>query len=796
MKKNILLLALFFTNISLFAQIASQKIATSSNSFGYANLGQKQCYIRNDLNTIAFIFRNNPNISGAGNSGHLRYAISQNRGLTWVTPFLPNNGAGIGNINPQQAFLARYPNCFLFSNGVGVNNLHFGGLAATLNSSGSGWEGYVKMAIAPSIFTNLFTPVVEQEDYSMPQTAIFPQHISERVQGEFWATLYGDISNDTIYVLKGIYNTVNQAIDWQYNDKLVPIWDTLPNGLPKRYMPKIEFSPDGNKGYVSALGNITGGQTTGNIPILWEYDAALGHFAAATEVSLTTFPCLGAASCSLNYDLSVDILGHPHLFCLVSGGKLMDITRDTNNIWSAFRVDNQTLGGTISLHLARSQDGKYIFYSWTDNQINLLGRFFRVEDELISPIIAWTANDPIWANLASYPKTTNRVFETGSTCPGRSFAVPTIISDTLTPINGSADYYYFSNINYNCSDATLTPQWCYTCATNPINLNAAITNPICAQANGSIMLNATGGSGAINYQITTPSGGSINGNTASGLVAGNYGGIAYDTMGCISNIPIVLNGGSIFLSANANNVSCNTGTDGSIQILPNGGGLNYIWAVPAGATPIGNTATPNNLIAGNYICIATNGQCSDTLMVNIAQPLPILPIISISNFNTNTTSPYNGAICMDTITGGASPYTLSWFANMNGGTYYGDTACILNLPSGNYTLYVTDSIGCLDSATITMPGIGVQQDAYSNISFFKVFPNPTSDKIKVKVVLKEADGVEIFLEDVLGQIIWTKTLTKTPFIEEEIRVANFAKGLYFVIIKTSEGFSMEKIWLE
>ena len=117
------------------AQVVSQKIGSSANLFSYRNFGQKQIYIRNDLNTVSFVFRNNPTVSGGGHNGHIRYNISQDRGLTWAVPL---TGAGIGNINPGQVKLARYPNCFLFSNGIGLNNLHFGALAPLININGMG----------------------------------------------------------------------------------------------------------------------------------------------------------------------------------------------------------------------------------------------------------------------------------------------------------------------------------------------------------------------------------------------------------------------------------------------------------------------------------------------------------------------------------------------------------------------------------------------------------------------------------------------------------------------------------
>lgn len=481
--------------------VTSHKIGSSSNFYGYSNGGQKQCYILNDLNTVAFVFRNNPAVSNAGNSGHIRYNVSSDRGLTWASPIL-NSGAGIGNINPTQPKLARYPDCFLISNGTGTANVHLGMLAASLNSSGTGWEGYLKSAVAPNIFTNITTPNIEQEDYYLSQGAVFPQHITERVLGEYWATMYSsDSTNDTLYVIKGMYNATSQSVQWQYHDKLIPSWNLNTSGRAVWFMPKIEFSPDGTKGYVSVLGDIVGGQDSSYIPVLWEYNVNTGYFANVSEVNMSLSTQLnqyvgGKPTCATTYDLSVDYQGNPHLMCVLGGRanaykfdvtipmQVVDITKDMSGNWKMIHIwDQQTLTQTIglpattllisaSMQLARSQDGKYIFYTWSDTDTilypnsngnekpNLKGCFYNVQDNLLAAVKDWTYNDPIWIGIALAPKTASRVFETGSTCPGRTFNVPTTACNipTLDP-STTSDFFYFSDINYDCADANVVPTY-------------------------------------------------------------------------------------------------------------------------------------------------------------------------------------------------------------------------------------------------------------------------------------------------------------------------------------------------
>lgn len=787
---------------------------------------------KNDLNTVAFVFRNGTTVTGIGNSGHIRYNISQDRGLTWA---VPNTGAGIGNINPAQVRLARYPNCFLFSNGIGLNNLHLGALAPLINTNGMGWDGYVKLSVAPDIFNNILTPNIEQEDYNLFGRPIFPQHITERVPGEFWATMYGDTTLiDTIYVLKGFYNPNTQGVQWFYNDKLVPNWNITIDSATHWHTPKIAFSPNGNVGYVSVLGDVVGGQDSAFIPVLWEYNPMTSTFSGGYEVDITQCPLLnqfinGNPACAINYDLSIDYEGNPHLMCLVGNSQsnyninnsfsaqVMDISKDINNNWSLMKIDNQLASGGNSIHLARSQDGKYIFYTWSDTDTtgtnsnvndkpNLKGRFYDVVNDLLSPIVNWTVNDVTWKDLAFNPKTPDAVFETGTTCPGRSFNVPTVISfATASNPNGATDFYYFSNINYNCTDATIAPDWCYTCTANPVNMAASQTNPICAQANGAISLSGTGGLGSsYNYQLVNAAGNVISTTSnTTGLVAGNYTGVVSDSIGCYDSQVLALNGGMSAVNNNINSATCYGEANGAIQLTPVGatGAVTYTWTVPAGAAAIGNVANPSGLIAGTYNCIVNNGICNDTLSLNVTEPAAIMTTIAIASVNISTTPPYTGVICLGNLTGGTPPYITSWSGMVNGVAYSPtlDTSstCIVELPDGIYTFYVTDTNGCHDTAMIQLFGgsPGVQQ-ALSNISVFKAYPNPVSHLLNVEIHLKNADKISIDIVNLAGQKVMSRSCVKTNTILEQFDVSNFANGIYFLQVSSSQGIAAEKIVIE
>lgn len=597
--------------------VNAQKIGVSSNFYGYLNTGQKQMSILNDLNTVSFVFRNDASTTGIGNSGHIRYNISSNRGASWVTVPNTGTGAGIGLVNPTQTFLARCPNSFLFTSPTNTSaNAKLGVLSATLDMAGIGANGFLQTLVGSNIFANNVTPNVTQEEY-IASAAFYPQHITERVPGEFWATMYGDISvNDTVYVLKGTYNNASQNIAWTFNDKLVPNWHILNPADNARHwvMPKIEFSPNGNVGYVAVLGDIDGGQDSVYQPVLWEYNAGTTHFSGAYEVSINQFPELstwirsfiddssnqmianGMATCAYNFDLSVDMNGNPHIMCLVGasgtgivsqnpipytiiagcGMQVMDITKDNMGNWNMIKIAEQLTFGEVildiwperldpSMHLSRSADGEYIFYTWSDtdttgnsmnienNAPNLKGCFYSVATQMQSPVIDWTHDDNLFFGNGRAPKTPNRVFEVGAgACPNRTFNVPTIIGLMAghPSANSTTSFYYLDNINYNCADATIAARMFGNCSMYPIAISANTISASSGQNNGSIVLSATGGLGNYSYQILNAAGGVVsNTNAATGLSFGTYTVMVSDSFGCGDTLTLGMNtlsiGGSL-----------------------------------------------------------------------------------------------------------------------------------------------------------------------------------------------------------------------------------------------------------
>ncbi|MBI2967083.1 MAG: gliding motility-associated C-terminal domain-containing protein [Bacteroidetes bacterium] len=134
-----------------------------------------------------------------------------------------------------------------------------------------------------------------------------------------------------------------------------------------------------------------------------------------------------------------------------------------------------------------------------------------------------------------------------------------------------------------------------------------------------------------------------------------------------------------------NPATCNQ-ADGSVAVSVTGGtGIySYYW-LPGGAS----TAMVNNLYAGLYIVTVTDSKgCTGTDVAVISNSnAPVLTVISLTNSTCYGDS--NGTITVSA-TGGTPPLTFSWNTNP---PQAGATAT--GLTEGNYSVSVTDSIGCI-----------------------------------------------------------------------------------------------------
>ncbi len=237
-----------------------------------------------------------------------------------------------------------------------------------------------------------------------------------------------------------------------------------------------------------------------------------------------------------------------------------------------------------------------------------------------------------------------------------------------------------------------------------LTIDSTITNIDCfGSNNGIIVLDPEGGNpGAIQYFFQWNTGNTTG--SISNLAPGFY--TVTVTDGICSTIPAAITmqitePGQLNIVNNpgVTNIDCFGDNTGAIDITVTGGvpSFSYLWS--NGAT----TQDITTLIAGTYtLTVTDNNSCTDIASYTISQNSQI--VITLDNIdNVNCFGESNGSIYISTSGGvpfsSGSAYTFNW-SNSN------TTQDLNNVIAGNYSVVVTDALGCtsLNTNGISEPG--------------------------------------------------------------------------------------------
>lgn len=239
----------------------------------------------------------------------------------------------------------------------------------------------------------------------------------------------------------------------------------------------------------------------------------------------------------------------------------------------------------------------------------------------------------------------------------------------------------------------------------------AITQPDCSTATGSVTLNGLPSTGT--WTITTSPGGTTQSGTGtsstfSGLTAGTtYTFTVTNSGGCTSSASSTVDVNSQPTTPSSPIVgtitqpTCSVST-GSVELsgLPSSGTW-VVTASPGGATitGTGTTSTFSGLTAGtDYTFTVTNAEgCtspqSSVATIDVVAGAPVITLDNLQNVNCNGAS--TGEISV-IVSGGQAPYNFQWTPNVGSGS------TISNLSAGDYSLIVTDDLGCTSTETYTI----------------------------------------------------------------------------------------------
>lgn len=212
----------------------------------------------------------------------------------------------------------------------------------------------------------------------------------------------------------------------------------------------------------------------------------------------------------------------------------------------------------------------------------------------------------------------------------------------------------------------------------------SMVTPLCnGDTNGSIYINASGGTSPYSYSWS--SGGSAS--SESNIGAGSYVVIITDDNGCsnVDSLELTEPDALMLVLDTLINSNCENGNDGSIDLSTTGGisPYSYAWS------NLETTEDISGLAYGNYVIVVTdtnNCTYTDSFDVDFDNVTPMLEITGDDSICFGTTSSLMA-------TSGYSTY--AWSTGGNTETEVVDSA-------GSYSVVIIDSAGCMNSDSMVL----------------------------------------------------------------------------------------------
>jgi gliding motility-associated-like protein len=207
--------------------------------------------------------------------------------------------------------------------------------------------------------------------------------------------------------------------------------------------------------------------------------------------------------------------------------------------------------------------------------------------------------------------------------------------------------------------------------------------------NGAIDVTAMGGTAPYTYVWST---GSIL-EDIGGLIAGTYSVTITDANGCDTMLVAVVEQPQAPLIPSVTlgqDVSCNGGNDGSLNLSVTGGTPPYLYLWSNGSV----TQNAGNLAAGMYTVTVTDANgCNAIISNSVSEPGGLIAVTSVLQ-QVSCFGGSNGSASV-AVSGGTAPYSYMWST--------GSASNMINgLSAGTYIVTATDSKGCVITASVTV----------------------------------------------------------------------------------------------
>ncbi len=259
---------------------------------------------------------------------------------------------------------------------------------------------------------------------------------------------------------------------------------------------------------------------------------------------------------------------------------------------------------------------------------------------------------------------------------------PVISSSVITNLCGGNYFVQMTDANGCIRTASTSVN-----SATSLTLAPAIVQPSCNTTNGSIDMAVTGG--VLPYTFSWSTG--ANTSSVTGIGAGSYTVTVSDANGCSKMQVFTINNSvSPAITFTQNNIACFNACTGALTALATGSAASFSYNWSTGSTAPNISGLCKGLVTltvtGSDGCIAIR---SFTLTDNPALSLSLPNLVSPNCFGG-----CNGAITLIP-SGGSLPYTYSWVPSGSSNPQTG-------LCAGNYSVTITDALGCANAETVTL----------------------------------------------------------------------------------------------
>ncbi len=302
--------------------------------------------------------------------------------------------------------------------------------------------------------------------------------------------------------------------------------------------------------------------------------------------------------------------------------------------------------------------------------------------------------------------------------------------------------------------------------------------------------------------ITVGATGGVSGYTGTGINTVSAG-ITYsytvtDANGCNATATRTITQPTVnsFTTVVSNVTGCGTASNGFISITTSGGTGAKVFSKDNGATY--SSANPmTGLAIGTYtVLVKDANNCTSS---------PTVIVIGTNAGVTFTTVVVNATSCTSstgkitiTASGGSGYYQYS----KDGGTTWGGTYIFSNLLHGTYSMKVKDIQGCMSTVSVVTVGPSCREENSSIATTMQpntlhIYPNPASEHVTVSFEANQEANYTLRLTDVLGRVVMKQSgISAIGNNQVELRIANFAKGVYSIILESGDETRKSRLVLQ